>query len=42
MGLEAVAFAGRAGNEDIGEKLHRDFFVAHASATITAAAPRVK
>ena len=42
MGLEAVAFAGRAGNEDIGEKLHRDFFVAHASAPFTAAAPRVK
>ena len=42
VGLKAVALAGRAGNEDIGKKLHGDFLVAHASATFAPTSARVE
>ena len=42
VGLEAVAFTGRARNKDIREKLHGYFFVSHASATFASTSARVE
>lgn len=42
VGLEAAAFAGWAGYKDVGEELHRDFFVAHTPATFATTTARVE
>jgi hypothetical protein len=34
VGLEALTFASGASDEDVGEELHGDFFVAHTSASL--------
>jgi hypothetical protein len=42
VGLEAVAFAGWACNEDIREKLHGYFLVPHTSATLASTSARIE
>ncbi len=36
VGLKALAFASRASDENVGEKLHGNLFVAHTSASLAA------
>ena len=42
MGLEPVAFAGGASDKDIGEELHRDFFIAHPPAALASSASGIE
>jgi hypothetical protein len=42
VGLESVAFAGWACNEDIRKELHGNFLVPHASATLASTSARVE
>jgi hypothetical protein len=42
VGLEAVAFAGWACNEDIRKELHGNFLVPHTSATLAPTSARVE
>jgi hypothetical protein len=42
VGLEAVAFAGWACNEDIRKELHGNFLVPHTSATLASTSARVE
>jgi hypothetical protein len=42
MGLESVALAGWTGDKYVRKKLHRNFFIAHSTATFATASSRIE